>query len=191
MFSTSNAGARRSTSYSIPVDFSTPSDSVSATYTTHSTQGYGNAGRGMDIYIPNGTPPNGVAWPVVMWAPSGYFVSGSRNTLVEHWRNRLLNAGYAVATLDYVKATLTNTTYQAYGTTDTPSGANTAYGRYPSFIVDYKLAAVRMRDKYAHDGTAPITNSTGCGPPRYVFYDGYLVPDPASYAFYDGDLIEF
>lgn len=28
-------------------------------------------------------------------------------------------------------------------------------------------------------------------PPRYVFYDGYLVPDPASYVFYDGDLIEF
>ena len=163
VFSTANAGARRSSSYSIPAQFSTPSDSVSADYTTHSAQGYGNVGRAMDVYIPNGTPPNGVAWPVVLWAHSGFFVSGSRNDLIAHWRNRLLNAGYAVASVDYVKATITNTTYQAYGTTDTPSGANTAYGRYPSFIVDYKLAAVRLRDKYAAGGTSPLTNSTGYG----------------------------
>lgn len=163
VFATTNSGSRKSSSYSIPNNYSTPSDSVSATFTTYSNQSYGSASRQLDLYIPDGTPPNGVAFPVVLWAHSGYFVTGTKSDIITHWRNRLLNAGYAVASVGYVKATLTGSTYGTYGTTDSNSGSNTAYGRYPSFIVDYKLAAVRLRDKMAYNGSSPLTNANGYG----------------------------
>lgn len=163
VFSTANSGSRKTASYSIPANYSTPQDSVSATFTTHSNQSYGSASRQLDLYIPDGTPPNGVAFPVVLWAHSGYFVTGTKSDIIAHWRNRLLNAGYAVASVGYIKATLTGSTYGTYGVTDSNSGSNTAYGRYPSFIVDYKLAAVRLRDKMAYNGTSPLTNANGYG----------------------------
>jgi acetyl esterase/lipase len=94
------------------------------------------------LTIPGGTPNNEDGWPVVMVAHGGFFVGGDRGTEPLAWRNTLLNAGYAVCSVGYIKSTLTNGTYQAYGTDFV---GNPGYGRYPSWIVDYKLAAARLQ----------------------------------------------
>lgn len=162
---TSYAGGRNTTTYSIPSQYSTPSDSVTVSggFTSYTAQGYGNFSRTVDVYIPNGTPPSPSGWPLVMWAHSGYFVSGTLSDLITHWRNRLLNAGYAVASVRYLKSTLTSGTYASYGTANADSDSFPAYARYPSHIVDYKLAAARIRDKYSQTGTSPLTNNNGYG----------------------------
>lgn len=95
------------------------------------------------LTIPGGTPNNPAGWPVVFVAHGGFFVGGDRGTEPLAWRNTLLNAGYAVCSVGYIKSTLTNSTYQAYGTN---FGSYPGYGRYPSWIVDYKLAAARIGD---------------------------------------------
>jgi len=163
VFNTSYSGGRRTSTYSLPSNFSTISDSVSANFTSFTNQQYGNYSRYLDLFIPNGTPSDPSGYPVVIWAHSGFFVSGDKNTLVPHWRNRLLNAGYAVASIGYVKGTLTNGSYATYGTSNSDSGGAPAYGRYPSYIVDYKLASVRLRDKMSQSGTSPLTNDLGYG----------------------------
>lgn len=174
VLNTSYSGSRRSSSYSIPTGYSLPTDSVNADYTSYVNQAYGNNSRIMDVYIPNGTPPNGETWPVIFWAHSGFFITGSKNDIVSHWLNRLINAGYAVVTVGYIRSTSTANAYSAWGTVNGEAGSLPGYGKYPSWIIDYKLAAVRMRDKYSYTGTNPLTNDLGFGiNPRRMIATGY------------------
>lgn len=115
------------------------------TFTTYANVDYTTAGtfnRKLDLYVPDGTAPDG-GWPIVCWAHSGFFSENDKNTLPTNWRNDLLLAGYAVATIQYVKTTAdTSGGYDAYGTSNLG-------GRYPSFILDYKRAAAFLRDNAA------------------------------------------
>ena len=172
--SNSYTGARRTTSYSIPAGYTTPSDTVSASKTTHSGLGYGNYNRTVNLYLPNGTPPKPSGFPLVMIAHGGYWVTGSPSDVPESLIHRLVNAGYAVACPRYLLSVLTNAGYSSYGTANSDSGSVTAYGRYPSHIVDYKLAAVRLRDRYAQGGTDPKVNDSGYGvDPDRIFAGGF------------------
>jgi len=115
------------------------------TFTTYSNVDYTTAGtfnRKLDLYVPDGTPP-ATGWPIACWAHSGFFSENDKNTLPTNWRDDLLLAGYAVATIQYVKTTAdVSGGYDAYGTSNLG-------GRYPSFIIDYKRAAAFLRDNAA------------------------------------------
>jgi acetyl esterase/lipase len=106
--------------------------------------------RTADVYIPGGPAPEG-GFPVIFWTHGGYFVGGSRLDIPLQWRNALLNAGYAVISVDYVNSTLTNNSYGNYGD---PNGLlpGPAWGRYPSWFVDVKLCAARFPAKAASEG---------------------------------------
>ena len=107
-----------------------------------------NANRKYDLYVPTGTPPIG-GWPLLVWAHSGFFSENNKNYLPDNWRNEMLAAGFAVATVQYVKTVIdTVPTYDPYGT-------GGLYGRYPSFIVDYKLATVHLQQNAATYGINP------------------------------------
>lgn len=158
------AGAKRTTTYSIPAQYTKPDDVVAASYQQWTNLGYGNFNRYLNLYIPEGTPPRGArGWPLVMMMHGGYWVAGSPTEIPESLRNRLLNAGYAVACPNYLLSNFVTGTYQAYGTSDVWSSNIPGYARYPSHIVDTKLATVRLRDKYAIGGTDTKVNSTGYG----------------------------
>ena len=157
------AGARRTTSYSIPAQYTTPSDVVSASKTTYSSLAYGNFNRWTHLYLPNGTPPKSTGFPLVVLAHGGYFVTESPDTMPQSLTNRLINAGYAVAIPRYLLSILTNATIPAYGTSNAESGNVTAYGRYPSHIVDIKLATARLQQRYSQTGTDPKLNDSGYG----------------------------
>lgn len=118
------------------------------THYTKTTLDYaGSFNRKVDLYKPTGTPPSG-GWPVVCWAHSGFFYSGTRDDLPAAWRDDLLNAGYAVASIEYVRTSLDAVSpYDSYGDTAEFRGA-----RYPSFIVDYKRAAAYLRDNASTHG---------------------------------------
>ncbi len=157
------AGARRTTSYSIPAQYTTPSDVVSASKTTYSSLAYGNFNRWTHLYLPNGTPAKSSGFPLVVLSHGGYFVTESPDTMPESLTNRLINAGYAVAIPRYLLSILTNSGIPAYGTSNAESGNVTGYGRYPSHIVDIKLATARLQQRYSQTGTDPKLNDSGYG----------------------------
>lgn len=97
-------------------------------------------GRNVDIYVPNGTPP-AEGWPVLMWAHSGFFVEGSKAALPLNWRDDLLNNGYAIASVQYLKSSI-----DALNPYDDYGGGGNNGGRYPSHIIDYKRASAFIRD---------------------------------------------
>src|SRR5690606_8603720 len=105
------------------------------------------AGRALDLYVPTGTPPEG-GWPVILWAHGGFWTAGSRKDLPSNWRDDLLAAGWAVATVTYCRSTLTVLAYPEYG-----SGGDG--GRWPSFPLDFKRAAAFLRDNAATWGINP------------------------------------
>ncbi|MDQ5886058.1 MAG: hypothetical protein QG628_455 [Patescibacteria group bacterium] len=134
--------------YTFPTDLS-DGTVPSASFTTYTNQSYASDyGRNYTLYVPNGVPANSNGFPLVLWAHAGFFVAGNKEQLPDNWRNTLLNAGYAVATVRYVKSSVdTSAPYNSWGSAD-PFDSNTpAYGRYPSWIIDYKLAAVRIAAK--------------------------------------------
>lgn len=113
------------------------------------------------IWIPDGYAPTTSGFPVVMWAHSGFFVGGDFAELPESWRNTLLNAGYAVVSFDYVKSTVAVGSYDAYGTPATQHVVQDGlpgFGRYPSWIVDYKLLAAKLA-QFAADNDWNIDTS--------------------------------
>ena len=137
------------TAYTFPSDLADGVTVPTASFTTYTDVSYAsNYTRNYTLYVPNGTPANANGFPLVMWSHGGFFVSGNKNLLPANWRNTLLNAGYAVATIRYLKSSAdTSGGYDAWGTND-PLDSNTpAFGRYPSWIIDYKLAAVRIAAK--------------------------------------------
>jgi acetyl esterase/lipase len=130
-------------------------------YTVHANLSYTTAGtfnRFLDLYIPTGTPPAD-GWPVVVWAHSGFFTNGSRTDLPPAWRDDLISAGYAVATVEYVLSNVTALAYDEYG------GASNHGGRYPSHIVDFKRACAWLRDQttYNIDGLRMFSTGYSAG----------------------------
>ena len=132
-------------------------------YTVSSNVSYttaGTFGRALDLYVPTGTAPSG-GWPVVLWAHSGFFVGGSKDTLPPAWRDDLLANGYAVASVQYVLSSVDALTpYDDYG------GGTNRGGRYPSHILDYKRAAAFLRDNastYGINGTKLIATGYSAG----------------------------
>jgi acetyl esterase/lipase len=95
-----------------------------------------------DVAVPGGEPNNADGWPVVVWCHGGYWVGGDKGLMPTAWRDTLLNAGYAVVSVGYVKSTMTTGAYPAYGTLD--AGGIPGGGRYPSWIIDFKLCAARL-----------------------------------------------
>ena len=131
-------------------------------YTATLDQNYTTAGtfnRRFDLYQPVGIPPSG-GWPVVLWAHSGFFSDGARTDLPPAWRDDLLNAGYAVATLSYVRTSPLDALapYDSYGDTGEFRGA-----RYPSMVLDYKRCGAWLRDKasVASGGDGTYANLNG------------------------------
>ena len=130
-------------------------------YTAHTNLSYTTAGtfnRVLDLYVPTGTAPTD-GWPVVVWAHSGFFTGGARTDLPAAWRDDLLTAGYAVATVEYVLSSITALAYDAYG-----AGTNRG-GRYPSHIVDFKRACAWLRDQttYNLDGLRMFSTGYSAG----------------------------
>jgi acetyl esterase/lipase len=56
----------------------------------------------LDLYRPAGAGPH----PLVVWFHGGYWTQGNRNELPPGFRDQLLGAGYAVATVEYRLAEL-------------------------------------------------------------------------------------
>lgn len=135
-------------------------------YTAHLNLDYTTAGsfnRKLDLYVPTGTAPAD-GWPVVMWAHPGFFLSGARTDLPSAWRDDLLAAGYAVATIEYVRTSFDALDpYDTYGATAESRG-----GRYPSFIVDYKRAGAWLRDQTTYDLDGDRMFATGYSAGGYL-----------------------
>ena len=138
------------------------------------TYGEGALGRQATVYVPGGYPTNPDGFPVVFWAHSGFFVSGDRLQLPQSWRNTLLNAGYIVVTVEYVKSTLATGSYETWGNlADQQLFQDSApgFGRYPSWIIDYKLCAARFAEEAALQSWPADTNryfATGYSAGGYI-----------------------
>lgn len=97
-------------------------------------------GRYLDLYVPTGTPPiNG--WPVVVWTHGGYFIAGYKTDIPMAWVHDLLAAGFAVASVEYVKSGILGG--HNYGDYFAPDYIG---GRYPSHTIDFKRAGAYLRD---------------------------------------------
>ena len=99
------------------------------------------------VWIPNAYSPTVSGFPVVMWAHSGFFITGDFAQIPSSWRNTLLNAGYAVVSFEYVKSTVAVGSYEAWGNSadqDALQDGEPGFGRYPSWIIDYKLLAAKL-----------------------------------------------
>ena len=81
----------------------------------------GSAAKG-DLHIPDGEPPVG-GWPTVLWAFSGFFVSGKPTDIPEEFKQDLINNGYAVLCVGYRLAKLPSSTPAV---------------RWPQNLIDYK-----------------------------------------------------
>ena len=134
-------------------------------YTAHTDLDYTTAGtynRKLNLYVPTGTAPTD-GWPVVVWAHSGFFTNGSRTDLPSAWRDDLLGAGYAVASVEYVLSSVDAVSpYDDYG------GGGNRGGRYPSHIVDYKRAAAWLRDQTTYDLDGDRMFATGYSAGGYL-----------------------
>lgn len=102
------------------------------------------AERGLTVYVPNGTPPSG-GWPLVLWAHGGFFSNADRRgALPDSFRNNLLSSGYAVGTVDYIVGT------EAIGfILSKPAWPAQNSGMFPSFLIDFKMAARYLQRNYA------------------------------------------
>lgn len=123
---------------------------ANVTYTVATYQYRSSPALSLDLYKPAGPGPH----PVCLYAHSGFGVTGTRTAdldlgLVEE----LTNAGYALASLSYnlgtgmVGAPLQPATYPVWPA----PGA----GQYPSWIIDYKLAARYLIQNAAALGLDP------------------------------------
>lgn len=145
--STTRATARTLTT---PITYG-PETANDIPYTT--ATGASQFNRKFNLFTPPGTAPAG-GWPIVIWSHSGFFTEGTRNDLPPAWRDDLIDAGYAVASIEYVRSHIDIVpAYDAYGTLN---GSVYQGGRYPSHIIDYKRCAAHIRDNAA---TYNINNS--------------------------------
>jgi acetyl esterase/lipase len=141
----------------------------------------GTFNRKLDLYVPTRTAPAG-GWPLIVWAHSGFFQAGSRSELPSTWRDDMLTAGYAVASVSYVRtsADVTIPTYDPYGSTD-PVTLGPGFGRYPSFVLDYKRASAFLRDNAATWGVNPAKMiATGYSAGGYLALDAAMTRNLAA-----------
>ncbi len=106
---------------------------------------YGTASgiQSLDLYRPG----SGGGFPVVVWFHGGYWTNGGRGELPAGFRDALLAAGYAVATVDYRLAQV---------------GAN----QWPTGLLDAKLAVKYLKtyaDLLALDGSRMATSGHSAG----------------------------
>lgn len=83
-----------------------------------------------NLFVPLGPPPP-TGWRVALWGYSGFFVSGSRNAIIERWVRDLLANGTAVLAVGYRPA--------SYST-----GVH-----WPELLYDYKSAGKWVDDNAA------------------------------------------
>lgn len=88
----------------------------------------------LDLYRPAGPGPH----PLVVWYHGGYWTQGSRNQLPTSFRDSLVEAGYAVATVEYRLAEI---------------GKN----QWPVQVVDAKLAVKYLQ---THAGALALDDQT-------------------------------
>lgn len=129
-------------------------------YTLHPNLGYGTGSqRRLDLYIPNGTPPEG-GWPIIIWTHGGFWVSGSRGSIPSQFVIDCTLRGYAVASVSYV---LGGMYFSGLGQTYPAWNPNIASGRYPTFILNSKEAAYWLKTKSdtasGGDGTYSINGN--------------------------------
>jgi hypothetical protein len=168
--------------YTLPSSYRGSNDTPPAVYTAwegsnHLRYGSETNAHRINLYIPNRRPANPDGFPLVIWVHGGYFITGDKINMPINWRNELLAAGYAVASIRYVKSTLkiaAEGAYLPWGTSDQYSSNLPGYGRFPSWICDAKLAAVRLRDRYSQSGTGPKLNNKNFGfDPNRIFIAGH------------------
>lgn len=151
---------------------------VDTHYTAHLDIDYttaGTFGRKLDLYVPTGDAPTD-GWPVVVWAHPSSFTGGTKTDLPSAWRDDLLNAGYAVATVQYVRSSLDAVApYDSYGATAEFRG-----GRYPSHIVDYKRAAAWLRDQTTYNLDGSRMFATGASAGGYLALGAAITRDLAA-----------
>ncbi len=112
------------------------------------------------------TAPTG-GWPLVVWTFSGFFISGTYRSMPRAFVYQLLQRGYAVAAVEYIRSTLTTVAaspggYPEYLTASTEGAAG---GRFPSHVVNFKHAVKYIQSR-ATAGDYPIN-------PNKVVYMGY------------------
>jgi acetyl esterase/lipase len=144
----------------------------------------GSFNRKFDLYVPTRTAPAG-GWPLLVWAHSGFFQRGSRADLPSAWRDDMLDAGYAVASISYVRTSADPSLplYDPYGTTDPLSEPpnQPGFGRYPSFVLDYKRAAAFLRDNAATYNVNPAKMiATGYSAGGYLALDAAMTRNLAT-----------
>jgi hypothetical protein len=116
------------------------------------------------------TPPTN-GWPLVVWTFSGFFISGTYRSMPRAFVYQLLQRGYAVSAVEYVRSTLTTMSaspsgYPAYLTSNADGAA--AGGQFPSHAVNFKHAVkwIQSKSRVTGDSTYPIDGSK-------VIYMGY------------------
>jgi acetyl esterase/lipase len=128
---------------------------------------YGDPYR-LALHYPAGTPPTG-GWPLICWTFSGFFVSGTYRKIPQAFVYRMLNQGFAVASIQYVTSTLQATgTYPAYNTAK-PSG-EAGGGKFPTYMVNFKQGV-----KWLQQNGSVLTGGLGTYPlnANKVIYMGY------------------
>jgi acetyl esterase/lipase len=180
--STTYAGSSIRDAYTVPSTYRSNADIPAANYTSwegvdHLRYGSTTDAHRLNLFIPNGVPSNPAGFPLVIWTHGGFFVQGDKIEMPVNWRNELLAAGYAVAAIRYVRSTLkvpAEGVYEPWGTSDTVSENISGYGRYPSWVCDAKLATVRLKARYAQNGTEPKLNPQSYGfDPARIFIGGH------------------
>jgi acetyl esterase/lipase len=107
------------------------------------------------IWIPDGYAPTTNGFPVAIWSHSGFFITGTFGDIPANWRSTLLNAGYAVVSIEYVKSTVAVGSYDSFGSPTTQhvtQDGEPGFGKYPSWFIDYKLLAARLGQEALDNG---------------------------------------
>lgn len=126
------------------------------TWTKYENLTYGSGLRRVDLYVPDGTPPEG-GWPVLLFAHGGFFIGGNKNVVSPMFVNNVVPMGVAVASVQYVLngyyAQALGQTYPAYN----PSVEASA--RYPTPILNFKEAAHYLKS---------VAGTYGLNPDRFI-----------------------
>ena len=147
-------------------------DTANIVFNWNDNDGNSSAAHDCSLTLPLGTPPAG-GWPVVFWAHSGFFISGSWRFLPSDFAKRCAHYGVAVVSLSYKLGLpigqADGDAIIATGWTDGNYEQNAGYpvhSRYPYFITDYKNVVNSLRKKGMEpgigNGTFPVDTTRMC-----------------------------